>query len=53
MPNDRDPDPHVRSVHSDRLMSEYVISAWLQLFVCLFVLFVCLFVLPEQEKVFE
>ena len=29
MPNDRNPDPHVRIVQSDRLVSRYVIGAWL------------------------
>ena len=31
--NDRDPDPHIRVVQSDRLVSKYVMSAWLR-FVC-------------------
>ena len=30
MLNDRDPDPHIRIVQSDRLISKYVMGAWLQ-----------------------
>ena len=31
MRNDRDPDPHIRIVLSESLISKYVMDAWLQL----------------------